>query len=49
MKKKKRYLAAGEEEILAAVVPPGDYLAAVQAHLQCKPTNPAAQNPVRTT
>ena len=43
--REKSHLTAGEEEILAAVVPPGDYLAAVQAHLQCKPTNPAAAKP----
>ena len=33
-KKKKRHLAAGEEKLLAAVVPPGEDLPAVQAHLQ---------------
>jgi len=42
IRRRKFYLAAGEEEILAAVVPPGDDLAAVQAHLRSKSGNPGS-------
>jgi hypothetical protein len=37
-------LGAGEEELLAAVVGPGDDLAAVQAHLRSRPTRKNIRN-----
>lgn len=40
--RRKFYLTAGEQELLAAVVPPGDDLAAVQAHLQSQSGSPAS-------